>query len=164
MAVKVEVVNTPVIQGREVVPTAFHVVPGIVAAAAYASGDAMGVQFELDTKGIQAGYIVGMLVTDMDKESLGFDLFLFSDLLVTDTADNSAFDPDDGDRDKFRGVVSITAADYFAANDSSFGQVTGLNLPFNKRGGRLIGKCVTRGAPNYTTATDLSLALLILPV
>ena len=156
---KVRVDNKVTVRGRTI-QTPWVTVPGI-ALAAHASGDALGLQFEFSLpQDVYSGIVYGMLVTDMDKESLEFDLVLFREPLVTDTADDAAWDPDDADRVNYIGYVKIEVADYIAAADSSFGQVRNWGLPFT--GGRLIGKCVTRGAPNFAGITDLAVALLIL--
>lgn len=135
-------------------------IPGIVAGAAYTSGDAMGEPFWIDLKGARKGLIVGMLVGDLDKESLGFDLLLFANLPEA-TTDNAELDLSDNDRGNSRGYISITAGDYIALKTSSLGQVRDWSLPFDAPEGRIAAMAVTRGAPNYTAANDLSVALVL---
>ena len=159
---KVEVVNESAIPVSGLTVTIpLFIVPGIGSGAAYASGDAMGTLFTINT-GCTTGMIQTLLVIDQDKEQLAFDVVLFKELF-TPTADNSAFDAVDAElRDHFVGIIPVTASDYAAFNDNAAACVRNVGLSFTAPGRKLYGQLVTRGAPNYTAATDLSLGFSIL--
>ena len=79
---------------REVFATPMKTVPGVVAAVAYTSGDAVGTKFSFEVP--KKGYIHSIVVADMDKEQLEFDVILFEQDF-TGGADNVAFDMEDAD-------------------------------------------------------------------
>jgi len=140
--------------------TGWITVPGIVAGAAYASGDAVGTRFAVPV-GASSGFVQAVSVFDLDKESLAFDVFLFTEPF-TPTADNAAMDVADDDRHKFLGHVGVTAADYAALNDSSVATVANVNLPFVLPGTQVLhAQLVTRGTPNYAGSQDLSVRFLV---
>ena len=141
--------------------TGMFVVPGIVQAAAYASGDAMGTEFVLNVP--NHGIIQTISVVDKDSEELQFDIVMFSkgDPDAPVVNDNAAYDFHDERSVDFVGKITVTAADYITFNDNS---VATLNpqQAYHTPTGQLYCRLVTRGVPNYTAATDLSLRIFII--
>ena len=142
--------------------TDYVTVPGIVAGAAYASGDAMGTRFQVAVP--KAGYITTVLTLDLDKEQLDFDLLLFKQAFAP-TADNSAMDLADGEHHRFAGHISVLSTHFAALNDSAVA-TTRLAPPlhYSAPNGYLWIQLTTRGAQNFTAADDLRLALRIQPL
>ena len=161
LSVIIENAVLPPLQSPATVTTEWVVVPGIVAGAAYATGDQMGGLFRIGTQ-CTGGVVVGVLVVDLDKEQLAFDVLLFSDR-VTLAADNAAATLADNQQLLFRGHVSVVASDFAALSDNAVATVRNVGLGFSAPRGYLWASCVTRGVPNYTTARDLAVALVILP-
>lgn len=129
------------------------VVPGIGAASAYASGDAMGERFRVPVA-CEFGCIQTVTVVDMDKEQIPFDIVLFT-RPFTATADNSAFDMADGDAFHCIGHIPVFATDYIAFNDNAMATLFNVGFLFHAPTQELYAQLVTRGAPNYTAASDL---------
>jgi hypothetical protein len=154
----IEVVSLP---AGETFDTDYVTVPGIVAGAAYATGDAMGTRFQLPVP--TAGYITTVLTVDLDKEQLDFDVLLFRQAFAP-TADNAAMDVADTEHHRFTGHISVLTTHYAALNDSAVA-TTRLAPPLHyyAPAGYLWVQLVTRGAPNYTAADDLRISLRILP-
>lgn len=133
-------------------------VPGIGAAAAYASGDAFGTQLEFPVP--RYGVIESLLFVDLDNERIPKDLVLFS-RDFTATADNAAFDPSDEDMVFCLGSISILAGDYILFNDSSLAAVTSIGLAYEAPEGTIWGQLVTRGLDNIAAGSEPFLRLVI---
>lgn len=162
MPVKVQPVEGKAftVTGR-VTRTPWTIIPGIVSGAAYASGDAMGAPFEVDM-GSTSGLILGVLVSDLDKEQLAFDVVLFEQM-IAGVADNAAFDLSDGERFAYAGHISVVAGDYAAFNDNAAAAVRITPQGYVCPTGRMVCQLVTRGVPNYTGASDLAIRLILIP-
>lgn len=157
---EVTVINSLEFEGK-LHDTGVFVVPGIVQAAAYSIGDAMGTEFVLNVP--KHGIIQTISVIDKDSEELQFDIVMFSegDPDAPFVADNAAYDFHDERSIHFVGKITVTAADYITFNDNS---VASLNpqQAYHTPSGQLYCRLVTRGVPNYTAATDLSLRIFII--
>ncbi len=153
----IEIKGTVTVIGR-IFDTGNMAIAGIASGAAYASGDAMGVPQSMKVP--KSGRIETIVITDMDKEELAFDIAFFQDF-ITPTADNSAFDLLDADRDKVQGHVSITNADFASFNDNSVGTYTNVGYSYTAPTGLLVFQLITRGVPNYTASDDLAIRFVI---
>ena len=166
LAVVVTNLVMPPTQNPSTYTTEWIVVPGIVSGAAYTSGDQMGAPFWVPM-GCTGGVIQALLVIDLDKEQLAFDVLTFQPspgiTTITAVADNAAADFADADHVLFRGHIPVTISDYAALNDTAVATVRNVGLPFTCPNGRILVNLVSRGAPNYTDKFDLSLAFVVLP-
>ncbi len=140
--------------------------------AAYATGELIGLggvlKFPTAVPGdegqtaSQSGIIQSVIITDLGKQSANLDL-LFFDANPSNTTftDQAAFDVDDADLINLIGVASVT--DWKAFSDNSMGQELNLAMPFTlDAGATLYAALVSRGAPNYVAATDLTIRVGII--
>lgn len=121
-------------------------VPGIVTGAAYLDGDAFGTRFFLpgvSRSGVGSGVIEAITFNDKDDEGIQKD-FVFFRSAIAGTADNSPFDPSDGDTDAKVGVVPVAV--FYNWNSNRGGEATGVDLPYVADD--LWCQIVTRGADN----------------
>lgn len=156
-------VTNPIVAGGKTGMVDWIVVPGIGPGVAYVADDTMGTQFRVPL-GTTSGIIQTVLIGDMDKERLGFEILFFREP-ITQIADNAPFQPSDVDRTKFAGHITVLAGDYAGVSgfaDNAFATLRNVGFAFVAPAGWLIAQLVTRGAPNYTAATDLSLAFIVL--
>ena len=135
--------------------------------AAYATGDTLGDKSPIM---IAPGRVIGgtgiihsVTVQDLSKQSIALDVVIFdANPTGTTFTDNSALDIADADLPKVIGIVTITAGDYAAFNDSSVAHVRGLSLPFQCISSTSLWfALVTRGSPTYV-ADELSIAFGVL--
>lgn len=134
------------------IATAWVRVPTGVVTSAYASGDAFGLSFRVVVP--ERGIIQAVEFLDFDNEKLGKDFVLFDDELSSDTADDTAWAMAVADAPKYQGTVSLTAADFTAANANALGNARNLGVAFIAPRGYLVVKCVTRGADNIAATAD----------
>lgn len=118
-------------------------VPGIGAAAAYASGDAFGTVFAINVP--KSGIIQAARMIDKDDEGITTEVWMFKDKF-TATADNGAFAPTDADLSNLECVISIST--FYDASSNRFGVAEDLGISYAAPSGLLYCQCVTRGAPN----------------
>lgn len=135
-----------------------------VTAGAYSANDVVGaaMTFTVANNGANQGVIVSATITDLAKQSIACDLFLFAGTF-TGVADNGVWDIDDAEIANCIGVISFAATDYYPANDSSvaFKQCT---IPFKLAAGTISikGQLVTRGTPTYASVADVTVRLGVL--
>lgn len=145
----------------------------VIQAAAYASGDQLGVLFELqnaldDSSG--TGGILSLTVIDKAKQKAAIDLLLFSAKPAVASSDNAALDISDAEMaDKFIGKVSVAASDYSDLANCSIASLTQVALLLNavkdqnNLGGRSLWAILQcRGTPTYTSTSDLVLKVGII--
>lgn len=125
--------------------TDWIIVPGIGVSAAYATGDAFGIQFEVPVP--VSGTIQSCTFVDKDNEKLAKDIYIFASSFAA-TADNSAFAPSDPDLQACIGFISISGGDYAANNANAVGHRDNIGLSYVAPGGKLYCQIVTRGADN----------------
>jgi len=133
-----------------------------ITAGAYAAGDAIGGLITLGVGGsLPSGVLQYVGLVDKAKQSGVIDVVFFN-ATFTATADNAAFDPTDADlAAAWLATVAITAADYSNYNDNGTASVSAGGVPF-VTAGALYVQLVARGAPTYTSTTDLLLKIGIL--
>lgn len=123
----------------------------------YASGDALGAKATF-TNVPRQGVIHSIQVIDRDSENVNFDLVMFRRDIVG-TAANAAFAPTDAELSDLIGAVLVDTWKTFSTN--SMGEETNIGLPYFAPTGTITFQCVTRGAPTYTAATDMLIAISI---
>lgn len=143
---------------RSVTPT--------VDTAIYASGELMGGKLTISNAarlGVYTGTISSVIISDLDSDAVDIDVVYFkSDPSSTTFTDQAAFDIADADLLKIVCVVSVT--DYFVFSDNSVGIAQNANCPFDLGDGTtLYAALVSRGTPDYATASDLTLTTGIYP-
>ena len=90
------------------------------------------------------------------------ELWLFRASTTTGLSNNTVFDPDDNQIANLAGVLRIN--DWFTANLNSIGQAENLPMSFaDLTGGAIYGWLVNRGAPIYTSTSDLTVELEAVP-
>jgi hypothetical protein len=135
-----------------------------ITAGAYTAKDAVGGKLTFANAARVSGgkgIINSLTLVDHDDEKAALELWLYNQDF-TAVNDNAAFDPSDADNLNLVGVIPITTADYFSANDNGVACVRGVGLQFQLAGttsmyGQL--KCI--GTPSYTAASDLTVKLAI---
>ena len=144
-----------------------------IQASTYGSGDSIGsavialsgstIGDEGTSAELYGGYIQSVIVTDLGKQSANLDIEFFDkNPSATSFTDNSAIDINYADLINIIGTVAIT--DWKDFNDNSQGQALNLTLPFVLEEGNTIlyAAIVSRGVPNYTSTTDLTLRVSVL--
>jgi len=139
----------------KLVDTVFTTIPGVVSGAAYADGDALGLQFAFGVP--TSGTITRVLLGDMDKEALAVELLLFRDAFTGGT-DNSAFDMADADRTKVIGPITVTSFTQY--NDNALGHKE-LAYDYVAPNGLLYVQAITRGVQNLSASTDYGVQMTI---
>ena len=146
------------IQAKPVFETRLYQVPGIATAAAYATGDAMGVIMQITVP--FSGKIQAARFYDKDLESIAKELWCFRDQFTV-TADNGAFAPTDADLENVVAVVPIST--FYGANVNSIGSVDGLAISYVAPTEFLYCQLVTRGADNIAASNIPLIRLYIDP-
>ena len=135
--------------------TPVYKIPGIGAAAAYASGDAFGTGFWVDFP--KAGIVDSLTFLDLDNEGLAKTIYLFEHEMTT-TIDNAVFAPTDTDLLAGRvKQINLTAADFVTHSANQMATVTSIGLPYYNRNGRFWIRLVTRGADNIAAGKEPAL-------
>ena len=137
--------------------TQFQTIPGLVAASAYTSGDALGTNFSIEVP--TSGVIESATLLDFDKEALATDLILFDQDFASGT-DNSPFDVAEIDLPKIVGAIQFGT--FFSFSDNAVGVARGLGLAYVAPTGYLHVQAVTRDVPNLTARSDYRVSLTIL--
>lgn len=132
-------------------------IPGIGAAVAYVSGDALGLAFTMKVP--QSGIIHAAVFIDRDDEGIETDLVLFSKPF-TATADNAEFTVSDADFENFIGTITFATWKNFALNQVSTAGAMGLAYVAPDR--IIHVQAVTRGAPNIAAGAEPQVRLIIL--
>ena len=128
---------------------------------AYASGDNVGGLIKFKGADIffdRVGYIQSAVITDLGKQNVEADLVIFREKpnLTTFTND-AAMDIDDGDITKIIGIITFDT--WKAFNDNSASTVAQLAVPINIEDSQIYATLVTRGAPTYTSTSDISVRI-----
>jgi hypothetical protein len=147
--------------------TVVTVMPAIVPAA-YADGDQIGVPLKIPNLLVQSGgtaAIDSLAILDKAKQKASMEILFFDQMPVTTSVDNSPLDISDAEMAaKFIGSVYIDTAGYADTVSNSYQTVVSLGLLV--KGGLAPGigavgsrdifmVCKSRGAPIYTSASDL---------
>ena len=136
-------------------------IPGIVTGAAYAAGDAVGIQFGFDV-GCPSGVIHTALLFDLDDEGIELYLHLYKRPIVG-TADNAAYAPSDAEELSKVGTLDFTTFINSGNNQSS--QISSAGIAFvcdQSYAGNLFAQAATNGAPNIAAGNDYWIRLTIL--
>lgn len=138
------------------------VTPTITAGAYHAKDAVGGLLTFANAVRVSAGKSILNTVTiiDNDDEKAGLELWLYN-ADPTASSDNAALDPTDANLAKCVGVVPISSADYFSANDNGVACVRGVGLQFYCAGTSLYGQLKCTGTPTYTATNDLTVVLAI---
>lgn len=159
--VPVEILGCVSVKAGVTYETPMMIIPGIASGAAYAVGDALGLQFQATLPaGYQSGLITKVVIMDRDKEALALDLEFFSDLVAV-VADNAAYTISDADHLKHLGTISIGGGDFVSYNAEASATKL-LSFPFATTTGALVVQAVARGVQNLTAATDYGVRLSFL--
>lgn len=138
-------------------------VPGIHTGSAYADGDAFGTKLHFENvfrPGKHSGTIVGAFYLDNADAGYAKDLPLFI-RDFTQTADDSAFGPSDGDLLACRGVVQIATAFNWANNQ--WYQATNVGLWIAGESPHLWTQLVERGVSNLSAPALAYVGLVVIP-
>ena len=133
-------------------------VPGVVPAAAYATGDAMGTTFVLPVP--TRGTIREVFFHDIDDEGINKELWCFSSG-ITAAADNSAFSIADADNLNVRAVFVFDA--WRDAVDSQVGMTANTPVDYEALGGILVCQVKTLGADTIAATAIPSISMVIEP-
>lgn len=165
---RLQTVLNPTTTREELFTRTFEATLAISTSPAYVTGDALGVLITFDNAvppGRLSGMIHTIILTDLDKENSRVDVVFFkANPSGTTFTDNSALDIADADLPKFIGHKRIEPADYCDFLDNSAATVANIGLPFNLDGGTsLYAVCVIRQGKTYTSTTDLTLKVVVVP-
>lgn len=131
-------------------------------ALTYTAGEAMGAVWSISNAAKAAGggvRIDSLFVIDLDSESADLDVMLFRDSIAAVT-DSAVFDPSDADLAKFRGSVSIAAADWKVLNDNAAASKANIGLVIPSLvGTTLYGVLVSRSGDTYTGTGDVTIVV-----
>lgn len=138
-----------------------------ITAGAYLAGDAVG--GKLTFSGCtNDGLIHSLIITDLSEQGIELNLILF-DADFTAVADNAVFDVTAGEEVRIIGVVNIASTDYKDIGGLKVATVRNISLPYEltetntAKLGRVYGQLVAVGTPTYTSTSDLTLRLGVLP-
>jgi hypothetical protein len=138
-------------------------VPGVGAAAIYASGDAFGTLIKFSDvfrAGKNSGTIVKAIFYDLDDEGVAIDMPLYSQP-ITITADNSANAATDQDSLSCVGVVQIGT--FFDLGGQQIGQADNLPMWVQSTGVDLWTQLIVRGSPTIAAGSVPSVSLTVVP-
>lgn len=131
-----------------------------ISTSAYASGDTVGGVMTFTGAG-NAGTIMTAIIDDKDAESAALELWLFN-ATITPAADNAAHSISDADMAKCIGVIDGFV--YHASALNSVGQAVSVGLAYKlPSGSDVYGLLVTRGAPTFSSTSDLKVRIVVLP-
>lgn len=149
--------------------TSFVSATPTVDTSAYATGELIGGKLTFTLALRQqtgTGYITSVRVTDKAAQSVDLELVLFSqDPTGTTFTDQSAFDPADADLTKMIAVVSLGSTSRFNFNDNGVKYVGSLAIPVEGKTSAgayqrvIYGALVSRGAPTFAAAEDVTVTL-----
>lgn len=148
--------------------TTITMTPIVSSGVAYATGDNVGalMQFAGAARVTDGhGVVHTVTLTDLGKQDIATDVIIFSqNPTATTFTDNSPMDIADADLPKICGIVKIAASDYSDFNDNSAACIRSAGVTFDLVAGNqtLYACLVTRGAPTYTSTSDITLKLGIL--
>ncbi len=130
-------------------------------AAAYATGELVGGKLTLTALGKPNGLVTGARITSKSVQTCFFDVILFNDNPSGTTfTENGAFDVGDVDLAKVIGVLHLN--DVTALSGASIHQMSANPLSFVLRGTTTAyAAIVIRGAPTFSSTSDLSLSIRV---
>ena len=141
-----------------------------VTAAAYSSGNAVGGKITFPTMTNRPGYggiIQTVIVRDKAGQNVNYDLILFdADPSNTTVTDKAAVAVNTADLSKIIGVVQLSGIVLGAASTMGVLTASGVGLAYrinSTTGQDLYGILVTRGAPTYASASDVSVDVIAMP-
>ena len=159
--------QTPITAGG-ITKTMLVIPSGQVAAAAYATGDAIGNMFEIPNCvriGPRSAVLHSAHLLDRSDQGIAVDVVFFS-APFTAAVDNAAFAPTDTDMLYYVGALSFSTFKDYGGNQTS--DLTGIGMAFNlaegvgTTGTSLYGQLVSRGAPTVTAGGEYGLSLTFL--
>jgi len=133
----------------------------VLSVAAYADGDQMGVAMALTDaldNPTDVSTVISVAVVDKASQQTDFDLLLFNAQPTTGANHAPCAISDAEMAAKFLGVVSVRVANYADLTTCSYASVIGLGLMLQGvagSGNQLWGVFVCRGAPTFTSVSDL---------
>ena len=140
--------------------------PTVTTGSAYAAGNAIGgllVFAGVARLAAQGGILQTALLRDRSGNNVAYDLFLF-DAAPAAPTDKAAVALAASDLAKCIAVVPLAAAALGAAATMGVIAAGGLGLAYKLASGTTVwGILVTRGAPTFANAADLSVDLVALP-
>ena len=139
------------------------VIPTISAAGLYAAGDAVGglLTFANAARATGGGGVLkNVIIIDDDGEDAVLELWLFK-VTFTAIADNLAWAPSEADLENCIGVISTNDGTWYAAGTPSVCHIEPA-MRYDLTGTSLFGQLVTRSAPTYTAADDLTVKVCLL--
>lgn len=141
-----------------------------IQAAAYATGDQLGGGSNQLTRVVYGPNGIACLraikIIDKAKQKSAMDVLFFNSQPTVSSSENGPYDISDTEAaNKFIGLLSIAASDYKDLNVNSVGIVVpvlpialkALQNTANPEGKSLWYALVCRGAPTYTSTSDLTL-------
>lgn len=139
-----------------------------VTAAAYSSGNVVGGLLVFSGMANKPGYggiVQTVIVRDKAGQNVNYDLLLFDSALTATTVTNkSAVAVGGDDLAKCIGVVQLSGIVLGASSTMGVLTASGLGLAYRLNGtDALYGILVTRGAPTYTTGSDVSVDVIAMP-
>lgn len=127
------------------------VIPGLTTGGAYATGDALGVQFTIPVP--KSGILHAVWFIDRDNEKIAKEIML-AGFKFTATANDAAFAPVGSELDRMI-PVRIAAGDFGSGyNANAIGYVSSLGIPYTAPEGMLYCQLVTRGADNIAAGSE----------
>tara|TARA_Y100000310_G_scaffold176492_1_gene176629 strand:- start:2840 stop:3295 length:456 start_codon:yes stop_codon:yes gene_type:complete len=149
--------GTPVFRVPE---TGLLTIPG-ASATTYADKDAVGVRFEIMVP--RSGIVHTAIATDHAVSDIAIDLVCFTGQIAQAT-DDSAFAPTDVELNTYAMTIPYSTGDKALFSANSAATAKSLGILYVAPTERLWVQCVARGALVLAAATDLAVAILILPV
>jgi hypothetical protein len=137
------------------------VVTPTVTAGAYAAGDVVGGRLEFEDAARAAGLgglITGMTIVDDAGQDSTMELWLFN-AQPTDIADNTAFEPTEGDLHNLAGVISTADGSWRAAGTPSACYVSEYLRYDPPSGTSLYGFLVDRTGGTLAATDDITIIL-----
>lgn len=139
------------------------VTPTVSTTPAYTAKDAIGALMTF-TNAVRVsggtGWIESVQIEDKGQQMAALDLLLF-DRSVTAPTDNAIYNPSDAEVANCIGVVKFTASDWSDFSTNSVAHRTP-GIQFVANGADLYGVLVNRGAPTYTSVSDIVVTITIL--
>ncbi len=137
------------------------VTPTIVAEA-YDANDMVGDEMAFAIQS-HSGVVQSLVVTDLAEQDAVLEVHLFRKS-VTPAANNAAVAFTDAEgKASAIDVIEVAAGDYIDAGEYSIAKVENLGVIYENDSGTLYGYVVTRGTPTYTSTSDLTFKLGVLP-
>lgn len=137
--------------------------PTVSTSPAYAAKDAIGGLLTFANAARSSGgscWVEAVQIEDKGQQMAPLDLVLFDRTLTTPT-DNAIFAPTDAELATCVGAISFVTSDYRDFSTNAVGVRQGIGLPITLNGTDLFGVLVNRGAPTYTSTSDIVVTLSV---